>query len=98
MFAKANQIAKDYTLPIIISYKMYGGECYSGIGTYVIINEEGWFVTACHIIHQIKDFETGEPEMLPIKIPRAKIPPITIGKYLLSNFICRNLLILIGHM
>jgi hypothetical protein len=35
----------------------------------------------------IKDLDEGVPDKLPIKIPRAKMPPISMGKYLLSNFI-----------
>jgi hypothetical protein len=56
MFAKANLIAKEFTRPFIISSKMYNGQCNSGIGTYVIINEDGWFVTAFHIIQQTMEY------------------------------------------
>lgn len=53
MFAKACAIARQYTFPIIISHKKINGECSAGIGTFVIINEDGWFVTAYHIINQL---------------------------------------------
>ena len=53
MSAKANLIAREFTQPIIISSITHSGQCNSGIGTYVVINEDGWFVTAFHIIEQI---------------------------------------------
>ena len=56
MFAQANLIAKEFTRPFIISSKMYNGQCNSGIGSFVIINEDGWFGTAYHIIQQTIDY------------------------------------------
>jgi hypothetical protein len=35
-----------------------GGTCTSGIGTYVVINREGWIVTAHHIVEQIVKLES----------------------------------------
>jgi hypothetical protein len=54
MFANACSIARQFTMPIIISHKHASGECKAGIGSFVIINDEGWFVTAYHIIEQIQ--------------------------------------------
>ena len=55
MFANAYSIARQFTFPIIISHKNAQGECGSGIGTFVIINDEAWFVTAFHIIAQLQN-------------------------------------------
>jgi hypothetical protein len=53
MFSAAYSIASKFTLPIIISQRHVSGICSSGIGSFVIINREGWYVTAFHIIEQI---------------------------------------------
>jgi hypothetical protein len=57
MFSKACSIARNFTKPIIISHRTHSGECKAGIGAMVIINEDGWFVTAWHIIQQIKKLQ-----------------------------------------
>jgi S1-C subfamily serine protease len=42
--------------------KNYKGECNSGIGTIIIINEEGWFITAYHVIAQIQQLSQSNKE------------------------------------
>jgi hypothetical protein len=56
MFQEAVKRASDFTFPVIISRKTVGGTCSSMIGTFVVINKEGWIVTAGHILskwHQL---------------------------------------------
>jgi hypothetical protein len=53
MFHTALAIAEQYTQPVIISRRAVNGKCSSSIGSYVVINAEGWIVTAGHIIEQI---------------------------------------------
>lgn len=55
MFAEACTIAREFTKPIVISYRQSNGECNSIIGTIVVVNEDGWFVTAFHILKAIGD-------------------------------------------
>ena len=57
MFANACSIARQFTFPIIISHRNTKGECGSGIGTVVVINDEGWIVTAFHIINQLQSLK-----------------------------------------
>jgi hypothetical protein len=53
MFRKAVALASKFTRPVIISRKSLNGVCGSGIGAYIVVNSDGWFVTAGHIIEQI---------------------------------------------
>lgn len=53
MFRNALNIARQFTYPVVISRRTVGGQCTSGIGTFVAINDEGWFVTAAHIFTEI---------------------------------------------
>lgn len=59
MFAVACATAREFTRPIIISSRQANGECNAGIGAFVVINEEGWIVTALHIINGIKELENS---------------------------------------
>jgi hypothetical protein len=59
MFSKACALAKEFTKPIIISSRQANGNCNAGIGSYVVINDEGWIVTAYHIIDSIMSMNTA---------------------------------------
>jgi len=50
MFSKAYEIASKFTNPVLISYRFFDGTIESGIGSFVILNEEGWIITAAHIL------------------------------------------------
>lgn len=50
MFRRANELARKYTRPVITSQKTMSGVCASAIGAFVAVNEEGWIVTANHVI------------------------------------------------
>lgn len=50
MFAAACATAREFTRPVITSFRHESGECGSGIGAFIIINQEGWIVTANHIL------------------------------------------------
>ena len=54
MFAKAFTIAAGYTRPVVVSSRRVNGDCQSSVGAYVIINREGWFLTAAHLFGVIE--------------------------------------------
>jgi len=49
VFAKAYALASEFTQPLIISTRLYGGEVKCGVGAFVVLNKEGWIVTAAHV-------------------------------------------------
>lgn len=49
MFAEAYSLAKHFTQPVIISTRMADGTVDCGCGAFVILNEEGWIITAAHL-------------------------------------------------
>ena len=57
MFSKALKPAYHYTRPIVISQARVDGQCLAGVGTCVVVNKEGWIVTAAHVI--VKMMEVG---------------------------------------
>ncbi len=44
MFREAHAKAKHYTRPVAGVTRMAGGQCTSGIGSFVVINKEGWIL------------------------------------------------------
>lgn len=52
MFVNAFSKASSYTRPVVISHINVKNKCSAGIGSYVIINSEGWAVTAAHIVKE----------------------------------------------
>jgi hypothetical protein len=54
MFAQANVIARGYTRPVVISTCDATDKVSSSIGAYVVLNEDGWILTAWHIIDLLR--------------------------------------------
>lgn len=52
MFRAALAKAAEFTFPIVMSRRSVGGSCASSIGTFVVLNKDGWIVTAGHILRQ----------------------------------------------
>lgn len=50
MFRNACTIARAFTRPVFLCKQAISGDCSSGIGSFVVVNDEGWIVTAGHII------------------------------------------------
>jgi hypothetical protein len=50
MFVKAIELAAGYTWPVIISVRRLSGRVETEVGTLVVVNPEGWFVTAAHLL------------------------------------------------
>ncbi len=55
MFEKALVLAQDYTRPIIVSHRRESGALASQVATYIILNQEGWFLTANHVVSLLDD-------------------------------------------
>ena len=49
MFAAACEKAAGFTRPLIISTRTADGTVSSGCGAFVVLNKDGWFVTAGHL-------------------------------------------------
>jgi hypothetical protein len=73
MFARAIEIARKFTFPIIISHRKINGKCSAGIGACIIINEDGWFITAFHIINEILKLKKVREEYIQLITKRKEI-------------------------
>jgi len=56
MFRKACALARGFTWPLVISFRRRDGRCGAAVGTCVIVNSNGWFVTAGHILTDAAKF------------------------------------------
>ena len=50
MFRESYAKARHYTRPVVGVAKTVDGKCTSGIASFVVINREGWILTAYHIL------------------------------------------------
>lgn len=63
MFADAYEKASSFTHPVIISTRYFDGTVNSGCGSFVIVNKEGWILTAKHIINSFLSFQAHAKEI-----------------------------------
>jgi hypothetical protein len=42
MFSKAYEIASKFTHPVIVSMRFFDKTVESGLGSFIILNDEGW--------------------------------------------------------
>lgn len=64
MFRNANAIARSFTRPVIMSRMTVAGDCSANAGAFVVVNDEGWIVTAGHILDLILEMNREEQKFL----------------------------------
>lgn len=64
MFSKACSIARNFTFPFIISTQNIVGQCHAGLGAFVLINNQGWCVSANHIFLELQKFDASYKQYL----------------------------------
>ena len=57
MFRTALTLARGFTFPLILSRVSWDKKCSASIGAFVVINDEGWIVTAEHNIAHLQKME-----------------------------------------
>ncbi len=53
MFRNACKVIRPFTLPVILCRKTVAGQTSGNLGAFVVINDEGWVVTAGHVVQQL---------------------------------------------
>lgn len=51
MFVNAYEKACKFTRPVVISMRMFDGTVEASCATYIVLNKDGWFLTAAHILN-----------------------------------------------
>lgn len=73
MFATAYNLAAAFTKPIIISSIRQDGRCVSAVGSFVIVNDEGWILTAAHVFSEFQKLADGKNRLLDYMVQRQAI-------------------------
>lgn len=60
MFARAVSIARGFTRPVIASFRRPDGVLGSSMGTFVVVNKDGWVLTANHIVAQYATLQSAK--------------------------------------
>jgi len=79
MFAKACELARSFTRPVVLSRRDRAGNCSAAIGAFVVVNGDGWAVTAWHIVEEAERSAQAAKEFQAAEVSRAAIyadPPI----------------------
>jgi len=53
MFVNACRIAGAFTRPVVISSRLQSGACAGAVGACVVVNRDGWILTAAHLMAEI---------------------------------------------
>ena len=73
MFKSPIALAQKFTSPVVLSRLTIAGKCSSAIGTFVIVNRDGWIVTAGHIVEHFEKWAKGEQLRRAYEAERANI-------------------------
>jgi hypothetical protein len=63
MFSTSLAFVEKYTLPVIYSQWLFSGEVRSGCGTFIVVNRDGWILTAAHILAELQVINSHQPEL-----------------------------------
>jgi hypothetical protein len=63
MFSNAYELASGFTNPVITSIRFSDNSVESSLGSFVILNEEGWIITAGHILNSFVGFQNHQKEL-----------------------------------
>jgi hypothetical protein len=73
MFREANAVARQFTWPIVLSKVDGEGKCTAGIGSFVVVNTDGWIVTAYHILNQFLKLQQQTVDFRSFEAEHAKL-------------------------
>ena len=73
MFVDACKIASEFTAPVIISRRHLDGSVKSVCGACIVLNKDGWAMTAAHVFNSYLAFEQHKPL---VKKHRAEVAAI----------------------
>lgn len=63
MFAQAYELASSFTHPVVVSTRLLDGTVNCGCGAFVVLNEDGWIITAAHIFKSFFEYQKQRNEV-----------------------------------
>ena len=73
MFRKAYDMARHFTAPVISYHTTVSGLSDAGLGSLIVVNDDGWIVTAAHIVQQAAALAGADNDARTWEIEREKI-------------------------
>lgn len=73
VFRAAYQIARQFTWPLVISTQNVAGVCSAAIGSLIVVNDEGWFITTHHTIEALQALENSVDRVEQFRAERLRI-------------------------
>ena len=67
MFSDAFQKVSSYTRPVVTSIRMHDGTVFSDVATFIVLNEDGWIMTAGHVFDHYTKYQTDTNKMKEIE-------------------------------
>lgn len=72
MFAKAVEINRQFTRPVVLSRLFYDKTVESGMAAYVVVNKDGWIVTAAHVFQASVAYPQHQKELAAYEARKSK--------------------------
>ncbi|MBQ7701020.1 MAG: trypsin-like peptidase domain-containing protein [Candidatus Methanomethylophilaceae archaeon] len=63
MFADACEKAMRFTRPVIISSRTVDGKTHSGCAAFIVLNRDGWIMTAGHVFQQMIKYQEDQKKI-----------------------------------
>lgn len=64
MFSNAYKIVSKFTLPVIVSTRYFDERVESGLATFIMLNDQGWVLTAAHVINPLHTLAIHQKEIV----------------------------------
>lgn len=71
MFVDAVRIAAAYTFPYVGLRRNTSGDVYSNVGSFIVLNADGWIITSGHIVDDIVASDPGMRDQAGPAAPKA---------------------------
>ncbi len=63
MFARAYEIASQFTYPVVFLMRVFDGNVECVNGTFIILNQDGWIITVAHLLKPYMEFQQHAVEI-----------------------------------
>jgi hypothetical protein len=73
MFAAALAEAERFTFPVLCARRFASGDIAVSVGSYVVLNPDGWIVTASHILEPLRDCNRDQGKIADLEAERAEV-------------------------
>src|SRR5437879_4626635 len=73
MFSEAYNIVRNFTRPVAISTRLADGRIRCGLATFIIVNNDGWNLTAAHVLNDLVMLQQSLAEKQAYEAKRAAI-------------------------